>query len=238
MLALVLADFAQSGAGAGRFGNLRDNHAEYVMKTHANTLCRLLVLIALTIAVEIPRLGADAKIVRRPRSDQAIFVLQGAKIEPNCGWHYLMTNRSLSELTVMLEIFISYGPEDELNRTILFKTNRELIHFGVGLQNKTETQSNGLQYEFQLYVFDDSGLKSDRVKTIQIDRIIEQKSENYIDADLNCESGKRYVLGDFVVTAKVNHIEKLENMIQPDWPVDGDTDGLDAKLSVSIYEKQ
>jgi hypothetical protein len=65
--------------------------------------------------------------------------------------------------------------------------------------------------------------------------MIEQKSENYIDADLNCESGKRYVLGDFVVTFRANHIEKLGNMIQPDRPIDSDTDGLDAKLSVSIY---
>ena len=199
---------------------------------------RWFLAIALAMTAGSAHVWADVQIEKRPHPDQSITILQGANIEPDGGWHYLMTNPGSRELTVMLEIFISYGPEDELSRTIVFTTNRALIHLGVGFPKATETQSHGIQYEFQLYILDDKDFKSERVRTIPIERMIDQRSENYVDAIQSCQPGRRYVLGDFTVTSRAAQTRTLGSLVKPDRPVDSDTGGFDAKIAVSIFEKQ
>jgi hypothetical protein len=200
-------------------------------------LCSFLLLIGLALGANPVHLYADVYLERRSRSDSSSTVLRNNKIEPFVGWHYVVTNRSATELTIMVEIEGTYGPEEGFNRYIVFDSQSKEIHIGVGLAETIEPLSPSKQYEFQLYAFDGIGFKSDKRSTT-IHSPQGEKIEDYIDTKQDIEFNKRQVLGEFLIIDSTSHVDEGGNMRQPDGPIGPETKGFVVKLSATVYKKK
>jgi hypothetical protein len=168
------------------------------MKTFRATNYLPFILIVITIGFNMRPVFGQVQIERRSGTAVDNLFFTANLIEPSNGWHYTLINANCAKLLLMVEVYLTYDPDREINRYITFSSSEQTIQFGVGLAALQNNKVPAKAYELQIYASDTYAFETDKLTS---DMVLSQSEriENYIDEKQSCELGKRIVLGEILL---------------------------------------